>query len=174
MEDALLSVEFSADALGFNFYQRSPRFITAEKARQIIEKLPKEVSKIGVFVNETIENIAAIVEIAKLDAIQLHGEETPEFVVNLREKIDRQIIKAFRVSREFKPENVLSYDVDAILLDAFNPKEHGGTGETFDWGIARKFRKFFPRCIWQEDSLRIMRYPQFWRLPLLRSMPVAE
>ncbi len=56
-----------------------------------------------------------------------------------------EIIKAFRVSPEFKPEDVLKYEVDAILLDAYNPKEHGGTGETFDWEIAKKVQEIFPQ-----------------------------
>jgi phosphoribosylanthranilate isomerase len=144
-EDAQLSVKFGADALGFNFYRKSPRYIEAEKVREIVEKLPKDVLKVGVFVNETLENIAEIAKIAKLDAIQLHGEETPEFATELKQKTNLEIIKAFRVSPEFTPEDVLPYKVDAILLDAYNPKEHGGTGETFDWEIAKKVKEIFPK-----------------------------
>jgi len=92
-----------------------------------------------------LEKIIEIAEIAKLDAIQLHGEETPEFAKELKAKTNLEIIKAFRVSPEFKPENVLQYEVDAILLDAYSPKEHGGTGETFDWEIANEVQKVFPR-----------------------------
>lgn len=145
LEDALLSVKFGADALGFNFYPKSPRYIEAEKAREIIEQLPTEVLKVGVFVNESLEKIAEIAEIAKLNSLQLHGEETPEFAQELKEKTGLEIIKAFRVSPTFKPEDVLQYEVDAILLDAYNPKEHGGTGETFDWEIAKQVQKIFPK-----------------------------
>lgn len=145
LEDALLSAKFGADALGFNFYQKSPRYITAEHAREIIEKLPAEILKVGVFVNESLEKIAEIAEAAKLDALQLHGEETPEFAKELKTKTNLEIIKAFRVSPKFKPEDVLQYETDAILLDAYNPKEHGGTGETFDWEIARKVKEIFPK-----------------------------
>ncbi len=145
LEDALLSVKFGADALGFNFYQKSPRYILPENARQIIEKLPEEVLKVGVFVNENLNEICEIAEIAGLNALQLHGEETPEFAKELKAKTKLEIIKAFRVSPEFKPEVVLKYEVDAILLDAYNPKEHGGTGETFDWEIAKKTQELFPK-----------------------------
>ena len=145
LEDALLSAKFGADALGFNFYKQSPRYITPENAREIIEQLPQGILKVGVFVNESLDKIVEIAAIAKLDALQLHGEETPEFARELKAKTNLEIIKAFRVSPEFKPEDVLQYEVDAILLDAYNPKEHGGTGETFDWVIAKKVQEIFPK-----------------------------
>lgn len=145
LEDALLSAKFGADALGFNFYKKSPRYISPEDALEIIEQLPPEILKVGVFVNESLENIAKIAEIAKLDSLQLHGEETPEFAKELKLKTNLEIMKAFRVSPEFKPEDVLQYETDAILLDAYNPKEHGGTGETFDWEIAGKVQEIFPK-----------------------------
>jgi len=145
LEDALLSAKFGADALGFNFYPKSPRYISPRKAREIIEQLPKEVLKVGVFVNEDLNKIIDIAETAKLDALQLHGEETPEFARELKAKTNLEIIKAFRVSPEFKPEGVLQYRVDAVLLDAYSSKEHGGTGETFDWEIAKKVQEIFPK-----------------------------
>ncbi len=145
LEDALLSVKFGADALGFNFYAKSPRYILPENAREIIEQLPAEVLKVGVFVNETLDKIAEIAKTAKLNALQLHGEETPEFAAELKLKTGLEIIKAFRVSPDFTPEDVLKYEVDAILLDAYNPQEYGGTGETFDWKIARKVQEIFPK-----------------------------
>ena len=145
LEDALLSVKFGADALGFNFYEKSPRYISPEKAREIVEQLPREVLKVGVFVNESLGEICKIAETAKLDAIQLHGEETPEFAGELKAKTNLEIIKAFRVSENFKPEDVLQFEVDAVLLDAYSPKEHGGTGEIFDWEIAKKVREIFPK-----------------------------
>jgi phosphoribosylanthranilate isomerase len=144
-EDALLSAKFGADALGFNFYAKSPRYIEPEKAREIAEQLPPEVLKIGVFVNESPEKVCEIAEIAGLNAIQLHGEESPEFVREIKARTNLEIIKAFRVSPEFKPEDVLQYKLDAILLDAYSPQEHGGTGETFDWKIARKVQEIFPK-----------------------------
>jgi len=145
LEDALLSAKFGADALGFNFYEKSLRYIAPEKAREIIEQLPKEILKVGVFVNESLDKIIEIAAVAKLDTLQLHGEETPEFAKELKSKTNLEIIKAFRVSLEFKPEDVLQYEVDAVLLDAYSPKQHGGTGETFDWKIAKKVQEIFPK-----------------------------
>jgi phosphoribosylanthranilate isomerase len=145
LEDALLAAKFGADALGFNFYPKSPRYIAPEKAREISEHLPEEILKVGVFVNESLEKIAEIAETARLDAIQLHGEETPEFARELKAKTGLEIIKAFRVSPDFKPEDVLQYETDAILLDAYNPQQHGGTGETFDWKIAKGVQSIFPK-----------------------------
>lgn len=145
LEDALLSAKFGADALGFNFYEKSSRYILPEKAREIIEQLPKEILKVGVFVNESLDKIIEAAAIAELGALQLHGEETPEFAGELKAKTNLEIIKVFRVSPEFQPEDVLRYEVDAILLDAYSPKEHGGTGETFDWEIAKKVREIFPK-----------------------------
>ena len=145
LEDALLSAKFGADALGFNFYPKSPRYISPEKVREIVEQLPEGILKVGVFVNETLDKIAEIAEVAKLNVIQLHGEETPEFAKEIKAKTNLEIIKAFRVSPEFKPEDVLQYETDAILLDAYSPKEHGGTGETFDWEIAKKVQEIFPK-----------------------------
>lgn len=145
LEDALISAKFGADALGFNFYEKSPRYVLPETAREIIEQLPENILKVGVFVNEDLEKIVEIAETAKLNALQLHGEETPEFAKVLKEKTNLEIIKAFRVSPKFQPEDVLQYEVDAILLDAYNPKERGGTGETFDWEIAKKVQEIFPK-----------------------------
>ncbi|MCD9188161.1 MAG: phosphoribosylanthranilate isomerase [Pyrinomonadaceae bacterium] len=145
LEDALLSAKFGADALGFNFYEKSPRYIEPEKALEIIEQLPENVLKVGVFVNEDLEKIIEIAETAKLDALQLHGEEAPDFARELKIKTNLEIIKAFRVSPEFKTEDVLKYETDAILLDAYNQQEHGGTGETFDWEIAKKVQEISPK-----------------------------
>ncbi len=145
LEDAMLSAEFGADALGFNFYENSPRYILPKVAREITRELPENVLKVGVFVNEDLEKIIEIARTANLDAIQLHGEETPKFAKDLKTKTGLEIIKAFRVSEDFNPEDVLQYEVDAILLDAYSPREHGGTGEIFDWEIAKKVKEIFPK-----------------------------
>ncbi len=145
LEDALLSAKFGADALGFNFYEKSPRYILPEKAGEIIKQLPPEILKIGVFVNELQDKILEIAKVAKLDAIQLHGDESVEFVCELKAKTNLEIIKAFHVSEDFKPKDVLKYEIDAVLLDAFSAKDYGGTGETFDWTVAKKVQEIFPQ-----------------------------
>jgi phosphoribosylanthranilate isomerase len=144
-EDALLSAKFGADALGFNFYAKSPRYLAPEKAREIIDQLPPEILKVGVFVNESLEKIAEIAAVAKLDALQLHGEETPEFARELKTKTGLEIIKAFRVDKNFNPLESLYFQYDAILLDAYSASGHGGTGEKFDWWIANATKKIFPK-----------------------------
>ena len=137
LEDARHAVECGADALGFNFYEKSPRYITAKTAAAIIARLPDGVEMIGVFVNEEIDRTIDTAGIAGLDAIQLHGDETPEFVSEIAAKTGLAVIKALRVSPTFDISDVAKYETDAILLDAFSVNQHGGTGKVFDWEIAR-------------------------------------
>lgn len=137
LEDALVSVRFGADALGFNFYERSPRYILPEKARQIMQRLPHGVLRVGVFVNGSLEKILETSEFAGLNAIQLHGDETIRFVSDLRSKTKLMIIKALRVTPDFKPEDAVAYDAHAILLDGYSTRERGGTGKAFDWDLAK-------------------------------------
>ncbi len=145
LEDALLSAKLGADALGFNFYEKSSRYIAPRNAGKIIGRLAPDVWKVGVFVNETLEKIVETSVAAKLDVIQLHGDETPHFCNEIRAKTKLEIIKAFRVSESFKPEEVLQYDVDAVLLDAYSSTGRGGTGDTFNWEIALKVRELYPK-----------------------------
>jgi phosphoribosylanthranilate isomerase len=145
LEDALLSVQFGADELGFNFYPKSPRYVRPEQIRLILEQLPANILTIGVFVDANHNVIEDIMLRTGLTAVQLHGSENAEFVRRQRENIDATVIKAFRVSNTFKAEDVLQFDVDAILLDAYSPNLHGGTGETFDWEIAKQVRGIYPK-----------------------------
>jgi phosphoribosylanthranilate isomerase len=144
-DDALLSAELGASALGFNFYKKSPRYVLPDSAKQICEQSPDGVLKVGVFVNEGFNEIVEIAEKVGLDAVQLHGEESPDFAADLKRQSDLVIIKAFRVSPGFVAGQVLAYDVDAILLDAFSKNLHGGTGNTFDWEIANNVAAIFPK-----------------------------
>jgi phosphoribosylanthranilate isomerase len=143
--DARLSAELGAFALGFNFYKKSPRYVTPDAAYRICEELSAGVLKVGVFVNENLNEILEIAKAVRLDAVQLHGEESPEFSADLKRSSDLLIIKAFRVSPDFVAEQVLGYDVDLILLDAFSKNAHGGTGHTFDWRIAKSVSAVFPK-----------------------------
>jgi len=139
LEDALLSVEAGADALGFNFYPLSPRYITPEDARRIIAELPPSTFCVGVFVNE--ESPGAVARLAArsgVGAVQLHGDESPEYCAALGEQ---RVIKALRVGKDFVPEGAARYRAESILLDAFGASARGGTGETFDWALARKTRE---------------------------------
>ena len=145
LEDARLSIAAGADALGFNFYGPSPRYIEPQAAREIIEQLSDNVLTVGVFVNE--ESPALVEQIANeagVAALQLHGDESPDYC---RELSERYVIKVLRAGNEFKPENALDYDVEAIMLDAFDTKLRGGTGRTIDWSRARQTRNLVPRII---------------------------
>ena len=145
LEDALLSIELGAHALGFNFYPRSPRYITVKTARAIVEELPASILKVGVFVDAECETIEKTGGAVGFDAVQLHGSETPEFARDLKADLGIEVIKAFGISSAFKPEDVMRFGVDAILFDAYSPKARGGTGETFDWEIAKKVQEIFPK-----------------------------
>ncbi len=135
--DAKLAVDAGADMLGFNFYMRSPRFVSLREAKRIIRKLPSGVEAIGVFVNDSVSDIADMAGIAGLHAIQLHGEESPEDVAETARRWP--VIKAFRVRPGFRPAALRAYGkAEAFLLDGFSRAARGGTGRTFDWSMARR------------------------------------
>jgi phosphoribosylanthranilate isomerase len=143
LEDALGAVEAGADALGFNFYTRSPRYIRPQDARRIIVQLPQSVLTVGVCVNEAAPDIvASIASESGVGAVQLHGDEAPAYCRALKKLY---VIKALRVSEDFVPESVREYEAEAILLDSFDRQERGGTGRTFDWEVARRVRELVPK-----------------------------
>jgi phosphoribosylanthranilate isomerase len=143
LEDALAALDAGADMLGFNFYARSPRYISAVEVRKIVELLPDGVSCVGVFVNESAPaEVERIARAAGLGAVQLHGDETPEFCEELR---DLTTIKALRVGADFNVETAAAYHTDAVLLDAYVAGARGGTGHTFDWRLATLTRERVPK-----------------------------
>jgi phosphoribosylanthranilate isomerase len=143
LEDALAALAAGADLLGFNFYARSPRYVSPVEARNIIERLPDSVSCVGVFVNEsTPAEVERIAREAGLGAVQLHGDETAEFCQGLR---GLTTIKALRVGADFNVESAAAYDTDAVLLDAYVAGARGGTGHTFDWTHASLTRERVPK-----------------------------
>lgn len=138
LSDAEHAAASGADALGFNFYRGTKRYVPAHKAEAIAQQLPAAVMKVGVFVNGTLNEILKTAFVAELDAIQLHGDETPEFVAELRKETDAMVIKAFRTEADIDLNEITRYAVDAILLDSFSAKERGGTGIRIDLSIAAK------------------------------------
>jgi phosphoribosylanthranilate isomerase len=143
LDDALAALEAGADLLGFNFYSRSPRFVSPADARKIIERLPDGANCVGVFVNEpSPAEVERIAREAGLGGVQLHGDEPPEFCQGLR---GLMTIKALRVGADFGVESAAGYDTDAVLLDAYVAGERGGTGHTFDWSLAALTRERVPR-----------------------------
>jgi phosphoribosylanthranilate isomerase len=139
--DALDAARLGVHALGFVFVKGSKRFIEPQHARQIIQKLPPFVLKVGVFANPSEDEVRKIADMCKLDVIQLHGDEDIEFCKKLKE--DFRIIKALRVKDESVLEEIPRFNfVDAILLDTYEKDELGGTGKSFEWSIARRARDF--------------------------------
>lgn len=136
VEDAVRIAELGADALGFIFYPKSKRYVTPEKAHEIIKQLPPSITTVGVFVNE--ENIGDILEICPLDILQLHGNESPEYCSTF----SKRIVKSFRVTDDFSFEILEKYPVHAFLLDSFVEGQYGGTGVTFDWEKAVEAKKY--------------------------------
>ena len=139
-EDAIFAQQQGAWAVGFIFYEKSPRFITPEKAGEITSCLDASTQKIGVFVNSGINEIIATTDTAGLSMVQLHGDESPQFCFELSKKLDLPIIKVFRVTEISDLDCVQDYKgtISYILLDTYSKKEFGGTGETFNWDIAIK------------------------------------
>ena len=133
LDEARAAQELGVDALGFNFWQPSSRYIPPEDARAIIHELNPFVACVGVFVNEDPDRVREIHARVGLAAVQLHGDESVEYCANLA---PIKSIKAFRVRDGFDPESVRPYPVAAVLLDAGVPGQFGGTGRSFDWQVA--------------------------------------
>ncbi|MBS3158352.1 bifunctional indole-3-glycerol-phosphate synthase TrpC/phosphoribosylanthranilate isomerase TrpF, partial [Candidatus Woesearchaeota archaeon] len=139
-EDALLAAELGADFIGLIFYDKSKRFVDEVKAKEICDELSKkfaDVKKVGVFVNEKIEKIVEKVNLLGLDIVQLHGNESDEFVIELKKKLEKtKIIKAIRVRDNTdliaEIKNKIN-SADYILLDTYSEDAYGGTGKSFDW-----------------------------------------
>ena len=139
LEDARASIDAGAHALGFNFYPASPRYIEPSAARRIIEQLPASILCVGVFVNlPEAEQVKRLASEAGVEAIQLHGDESPEYCERL---VDFFVIKALRVNGDFEPEQAARYETEAVLLDGFSPVAFGGAGQGFDWSIAMRCRE---------------------------------
>jgi phosphoribosylanthranilate isomerase len=143
-DDALAACDAGADAIGLNFYPRSSRYVTREAARELARRVGTRALKVGVFVNETFETIAAVCDEVGLDAVQLHGDEPPALVRRLE---PRPVIKAFRlgpdglaaIRRWFDECLHAAAAPRMVLLDAFQPGEYGGTGRTADSGAAAAY-----------------------------------
>ena len=137
-EDALGAVKLGADALGFIFAS-SPRQVSMQKARRIINAIPPFVKTVGVFVNEGAKTIREHINYCGLDLVQLHGDESPEFCRELMP----YTIKAFRLKDDSGLQLCEDYqaNVRALLLDTYAKDKAGGTGKTFDWQLAVKIKE---------------------------------
>lgn len=138
--EARSAIDSGADALGFNFWPQSPRYIDPGDAADIIRALPPLVACIGVFVNENVDRIREITERSGLAGAQLHGDESPAFCDSLE---GIRVIKAFRVGADFDPKVIQAYRVSAALLDSKTPG-YGGSGKGFDWQVALNAKRYGP------------------------------
>jgi len=132
LEDALCSFFSGADALGFVFYKKSPRYIPPYKAANISRILPKKIKRIGVFVDEQASTVKKIAKLCGLDLLQFHGQESPEYCKKFS---GYKVIKAFRISKKEDLEGVPKYKTFAYLFDSFSKTKPGGTGNKFNWKI---------------------------------------
>ncbi len=131
MNDALLAERLGADAVGFIFYHKSKRYVEPQVVSRIIAKLSPFTLKIGVFVNEPVDSVNDISKGLKLNAVQLHGDETPKYSAS----VILPVIKSFRVKDGFNFNALNKYNRIFYLLDSYSKEEYGGTGKSFDWSI---------------------------------------
>jgi phosphoribosylanthranilate isomerase len=136
--DGHLAAEAGADALGFIFYDKSPRAVSVHTAAEIIRSLPPFVIKVGVFVDAPEDLVLAAIAQCGLSLLQFHGNESPEYCT----QFGLMSMKAFRVRDRETLETMPQYPTDAWLLDAYNAEKLGGTGERFNWDLAIEAKKF--------------------------------
>ena len=147
--DAVAAATAGADAIGLNFYARSSRFVGDAQAAEIAAALPPGVCKVGLFVNDSPERIRELYERLELDLVQLHGDETPEFIARLP---GIPVMKAFRLAPEDGPRveafagacQQAQAPLAAVLIDAFDAAHYGGTGRQADWQGAADLRERMP------------------------------
>jgi len=138
LEDAITASDLGARALGFNFYKKSKRYISPERAAEIIKDLPGHILKVGLFVNSCEDEVEEINSKLELDLLQFHGDETPEFCKKWGDKV----IRAFRIEKEDQLDEIRKYDfARMIIIDAAVKGQFGGTGKLSDWEIAIKAKK---------------------------------
>ena len=136
MNDALKATSLGVDALGFIFAP-SPRRVEPDVAKKIILALPKTLLKVGVFVNEAPEEVQRVAKYCSLNALQFHGEESPEYC----KRFYHPIIKAIRIKSFESLKEMEKYPDCLILLDTFSPTQAGGTGNPFPWEVALKAKE---------------------------------
>jgi phosphoribosylanthranilate isomerase len=137
LPDAQVAVEAGADALGFNFYEKSPRFVPTQTSAEISRSLPPFTLRVGVFVNPAEELVQRAIGECGLNLLQFHGDEPPEFCT----QFGLMSMKAFRVRDAGSLEGLAKYRTDAWLLDAYASDLFGGTGEKFNWNLAIEAQK---------------------------------
>jgi phosphoribosylanthranilate isomerase len=138
LDDARLAAQYGADAVGLVFAE-SPRKVSVEEAREIAAALPDGILKVGVFVDAEPAEVLRLAARVELDYAQLHGNESPEVVATVRNR-GLKVMKAFRVQGAASLEAMRHYEADLFLLDAYSERVQGGTGERFDWVLAKSLK----------------------------------
>jgi phosphoribosylanthranilate isomerase len=138
LADAQAAVEAGADALGFIFYEKSPRRMTIPAVAEISKQLPPFIMRVGVFVNAPEELVKRAIGECGLGLLQFHGEEPPEFCT----RFGLMSMKAFRIRDAESLKELPKYPTEAWLLDAYSAENLGGTGEKFNWDLAVEAQKF--------------------------------
>ncbi|MBA3770553.1 MAG: phosphoribosylanthranilate isomerase [Blastocatellia bacterium] len=145
LEDARFALDCGADELGFNFYEKSRRYIAPATAATIVEQLSIETRTVGVFVNEPIETVLDISRSLGLQGVQLHGDEDRLYIKTVLLNSMLFVIKAFRVAPGFLISSAVDWKATYELFDAFSPHERGGTGRSLDWEeLGIKIQSWFP------------------------------
>ena len=131
-DDALAAVDAGASAIGFVFWPDSPRYVDPYRARAIRAALPPFVTAVGVFVNQPVEYVSGVASLVRLGAVQLHGDETPQYASLL----SAPIVKALPLTTLGESDLAAWPDETMVLLDVHDPVKRGGTGRTIDWDAA--------------------------------------
>ena len=144
VEDAHLAADLGAVAVGFVFWPASPRFIDVERARAIVRALPPFVIPVGVFVDQPQVEVNAVADKVGLGAVQLHGNETPEYC----DGIDRRVIRAIGLRESMDVKLVEAWPSSVtLLLDAYDPEKRGGTGRPVNWTVAAGIASLRPTIL---------------------------
>ena len=143
-EDARLAVELGAWALGLNFWPQSVRTCPPDAAEEIAAAFRRGVELAGVFVNQTLDEIAAAADRYELGLIQLHGDEGPAYCREVARRTGARVIKAARVRDAASVRDLEAFHTDFHLLDAAVPGQRGGTGQSFSWELAGTHRGAVP------------------------------
>jgi len=131
LEDAELAIEYGADALGFIFYEKSKRYVSAKTASEIMAELPQTLLKVGVFVDETPQKIKEILQEVPLDVLQFHGNESVDYCL----QFEKPFYKVIHMTKDtqFSQIEKTFHHAQALLLDTKDERHKGGTGQTFNW-----------------------------------------
>jgi phosphoribosylanthranilate isomerase len=138
LEDAEAAVSAGMDALGFIFFDKSPRFVSRDLAASIIRELPPFITRVGVFVNSSMDHVKEHVKSCGLTQVQLHGDESPAYCETVKTwNPGCSVCKAFRIGRDSVPADLDTYSpvVDSFLFDTYIKGREGGTGQSFDWSL---------------------------------------